>query len=254
MNKLETFKIWAPDTVPWTEWAKPILFTNVPPTSTELYIPHLLWPIEIYTNTAIIIDLPGKQSVEEGLAMARIGYRPVPLYNGVYRSRMNTMLVDVDDVVKAIFAAPNILLESPIRMDAPPVFLLDSNRMNGDFTLPEHFDNRWCVFPQDMPSASFLKKRGIHQVVIRSDQIRVDLSHILCRYQEQGIKIYVYNFAGPPMDIIVTKPSRYKSLFYRFAVSVGLRRNSAGGFGGVIPDPYESRSGHGSRYRYRGIG
>ena len=42
---------------------------------------------------------------------------------------------------------------------APPAFLLDSDRMKAPAPDPGRFDNRWLVFPQDFPSAAFLRSR-----------------------------------------------------------------------------------------------
>lgn len=83
-DNIETYKIWAPNGALWTEWAKPVLFANTPKGSFELQIPKLKWIAQTDYTTAIIVDLPGKEGVQEGLALARLGYRPVPLYNGVY--------------------------------------------------------------------------------------------------------------------------------------------------------------------------
>ena len=38
------------------------------------------------------------------------------------------------------------------------------------------------------------------------------------------------------MEMTVPKPSRFKSVFYRFKVIFGLTWNAAGGFGGQIPE------------------
>jgi hypothetical protein len=108
--------------------------------------------------------------------------------------------------------------------------------MTGNPKQPGKYDNRWSVFPQDMPSAAFLSKRGIREVIVRSDRIQDDLAHILRRYQEQGIKISMCD-GTEVREITVSKPSRFKSLFYRFGVILGLRRNAAGGFGGIVPEP-----------------
>jgi hypothetical protein len=45
----------------------------------------------------------------------------------------------------------------------------------------------------------------------------------------------------------VDRPSAFRSLFYRALTLVGLRRNSAGGFGSIVPQPSQSsgRSGYG---------
>ncbi len=120
--------------------------------------------------------------------------------------------------------------------------MLDSKRMAGCGKKPGTYDNRWCVFPQDMPSAAFLLNAGIRRVIVRSARIHNDLSHILLRYQKEGIEIQLCT--GQEIEkITVVKPSRFRSISYRFSVILGLTRNSAGGFGGMIPEPTQSRYG-----------
>lgn len=253
-NSLTTYKIWAPDDALWTEWAKPVLFANVPRPvffanapqgdSNALDIPGINWTSAADRDTAVIVDLPSREGVMEGLGLARLGYRPVPLYNGVYDQYSHSTVIDVRDIIMALFNGTDVLTALDIRSDAPPAFLLDSNRMNGIGKQPGKYDNRWCVFPQDMPSASFLSTHGIKRIIVRSSGIQNDLSHILCRYQEQGIKVYLYDVINPLREMTVTKPSQFKSLIYRFKVISGLTRNAAGGFGGQIPEPSESNSGY----------
>jgi len=43
--------------------------------------------------------------------------------------------------------------------------------------------------------------------------------------------------------LVVTPPSRFRSFLYRVIVMAGLRRNSAGGFGSVVPDPSTAGGG-----------
>jgi hypothetical protein len=100
---------------------------------------------------------------------------------------------------------------------------------------PGRYDNRWLVFPQDMPSASYMMNNGISRVVVRSDSISNDLAHILRRYQEKGIQILLCD-GNVTKEVHVAAPSRFKSLFYRFIAICGLTRNAAGGFGGKIPE------------------
>jgi hypothetical protein len=159
------------------------------------------------------------------------------------------MIVDVTNIEKALYKGADLLENIDISVDAPPAFILDSRRMEGLGKQPGKFDNRWCIFPQDMPSASYLVKEGISKIIVRSSEIRVDLSHILCRYQELGIKIYLCN-NDEIKEITVSKPSHFKSLMYRFKVILGLKRNAAGGFGGLVPEPTQHDSGFG----YYGIG
>ena len=253
-DNLSVFKIWAPDHALWTEWVKPVLFSGTPfgYKTISLEKPNISWLSGVEYRTMIIVDLPGVKGIEVGLALAEIGYRPIPLYNGVKGPNVSSMLVDVSEIEKGLFKGASELQELKIKDDAPPAFLLDSNRMNAFAKQPGKYDNRWCVFPQDMPSASLLVNKGINRVIVRANEVKSDLTHILCRYQEQGIEIYTFTGNGELKATKIFKPPRYKSLMYRFMVTLGLRRNSAGGFGGQIPEPMEHSSSSG--YRYYGIG
>jgi hypothetical protein len=250
-NNLEAYKVWAPDDALWTQWVKPVLFMRPAEMSFKaLQIPETALMQSFDNQTMLIIDLPGRNGVIESLALARLGFRPVPLYNGV-DGRASSMIVEVGEIATALFDGADILTTYDISPDAPPVFMLDSNRMNGRGKQPGTYDNRWCVFPQDMPSASFLPNAGIRRVIVCSDGIQNDLSHILLRYQKENIQICLCTGAGEEIrEIDVVKPSGFKSLSYRFSVIMGLTRNGAGGFGGAIPEPMQSSS----RGRYYGFG
>jgi len=268
MTNIEAYKIWAADNALWTEWVKTVLFANMKNPDSEsfmLKIQNINWLNRLEQNTAVIVDLPGEKSVEESLALAYMGYRPVPLYNGIcaYGRRAN-MIVDVTNLSKALYAGAEQLSSINIKNDAPPVFMLDSRRMKAWSKSPGMYDNRWCVFSQDMPSASFLKKQNIDKVIVRTeltqtffakafyeDNIQQDLSHVLYQYQEAGIKIQIScagNFvarsgSNEGEDITISKPPQYKSLFYRVSVMFGLSRNAAGGFGRQIMDSKNTTAG-----------
>ncbi|MCL2358457.1 hypothetical protein [Candidatus Bathycorpusculum sp.] len=238
-DKMSLYKIWAPDNALWTQWTKPVLFASLPCNTgdCELKPPSADHMQMVDYNAVIIVDLPGKESVDEGLVLAQCGYRPVPLYNGVYGNSKFSMIVDVQGIAEALQEGADMLSSLNIRADAPPVFLLDSNRMTGQGKQPGKYDNRWCVFPQDMPSASFLLKNGIQKIIVRSTRIQEDLAHILLRYQNQGINIFLCSNDEILKEIKVSKPSLFMSFFYRFKVTLGLSRNATGGFGAVIPEP-----------------
>lgn len=248
--RIETYERWAPFGALWTQWAKPVLFSSYPNRLSSIFKPSkVTWMNHVDYKTMIIVDVEGEAGVKEGVAYAKMGYRPVPLYNGV-RGESQSRVVNVDNLQSALFAASQELEECVIAPDAPPVFLLDSKRMTG-YKYIDIFDNRWVVFPQDMPSASFIKQNGIEKIVVRSDGIQDDLSHILFRYQKEGLVVYLCKSKDDvPTKITVKRPSRFKSLRYRFSVMLGLKRNSTGGFGSFIPEPSQHRSGYG----YRGIG
>jgi len=252
-DRLAVYKTWAPDDAVWTAWAKPVLFANRVFYDYNLRIPEINWLSEMSganNDIMIILDLPCQDGVEEGLSLAQnAGYRPVPLYNGVNGPNNSNMIVDVRDIVSALYKGADILSELNLSPDAPPVFLLDSNRMKGRGKEKGKYDNRWCIFPQDMPSGSFVLKQGIKKIIMRThdNKIQDDLSHILCRYQEQGIKIYRSN----GIELAVSRPSQFKSLMYRFQAICGLSRNATGGFGVQIPEETQSS---GSGFYYGGMG
>jgi hypothetical protein len=250
-DNLETYKIWAPDDALWTQWAKPVLFIRPPGSikNVKLDIPEIKWIQSVERRTMIIVDLPRHSGVAESLALARLGYRPVPLYNGVDGPSFS-VIVKVHDIVTALYKGADELINYNIRADAPPVFMLDSNRMSGSGKKPGTYDNRWCIFPQDMPSAAFLIKEGISRVIVRAESIQNDLSHILCRYQKEGIEIHFCS-GEAIKKIPITEPLNFKSLSYRFKVILGLTRNATGGFGSKIPEATQSSS---SGVRYYGFG
>jgi len=263
LRNIDAYRIWAPDNVLWTEWAKPVAFMNIHAAVPDgLELPELKWISQAHPSTAVIVDLPGKDGVLEGLALARKGYRPVPLYNGVSYNDASKMIVPVQEIEKALYAGADELLPGlRISPDAPPAFLLDSNRMTGR-AAPGRYDNRWTVFPQDMPSAAYLISKGIRNVIVRvakaesgsenisyntsglpflsSSKIQSDLEYVLYKYQSLGIAIYKTDGISHE-QITVSKPSKLKSWFYRLSVIMGLTRNLAGGFGGIVPEP--SRGG-----------
>jgi len=262
MTNIEAYKIWAPDNARWTEWAKPVLFANTSaPIKTtgllSLDLPDIKWLDFFNQNTALIVDLPGKKGVEETLALAQFGYRPVPLYNGVCVENYTNMLVDTRVLSKVLYTGAELLSAMHIKNDAPPIFMLDSGRMKSYHKTPGMYDNRWCVFPQDMPSASFLIKHKINKIIVRTEQtpsyfnkvfyddkILNDLTHILFRYQQAGIKIHVSCGDDTVNELNVSKPSQFKCLFYRFYTMLGLSKNPIGGFGSLTPMAGGSESGY----------
>ncbi|WP_035345244.1 MBL fold metallo-hydrolase [Haploplasma modicum] len=243
MDKLEVYKVWANDESEWTKWVKPVMFANMNEFSSMQLNYNLGSDLNsdlIYSKDAIcIVDLDGVKSLKQGLVLSDIGFRPIPLYNSV-SSKSNKNAISLSELEEALYHGSYILKNKIIRKDANPAFLLDANRMSfKDKKEGNIFDNRWSIFKQDMPSLMYLKEKGITKIFLFTNfdkkNILEDLSHILYNYQSGGIKIIN---ALSLKEIKVKKPMKYKSNLYRFLVLLGLRRNSAGGFGGVIPDAY----------------
>ena len=208
-------------------------------------------------DSAVIIDLPGAESIRLAMVLATLGYRPVPIINaspGPVGLQVNLLpqpanvsprsivVLDMSSLVREICIGNELLHKLSFASDAPSVFILDSLRLQGTNPIRDDmFDNRWMVFPQDFPSARFLADKKIKRVtLVQAEKARPleDLSHVLLRWQEAGIEI-VATASGDmsaSSRIIVSKPSRFKASWYRALAIVGLRRNSVGGFGSFIPE------------------
>jgi hypothetical protein len=274
MKPSELYKLWAPDDSIWSKWAKPVLFADemigcAEPERLAASANVCLSPVWddriggpepgpaalLSTNlapvadggTAIILDLPGAEAVRQGMALSQQGYRPVPLFNGAAGP---AALVNVTPIIIALAEAADALAGLQLPAGAPPVFLLDVLRSGGGASArPGMFDNRWYAFPQDFPSANFLQSRGIGAVVLGQAGAVLpqnDLAHVLLRWQEAGLQILSWKLddQAPPAPLQVQRPARFRALWYQALALAGLRRNSTGGFGGVVPEP-SSGGGYG---------
>jgi hypothetical protein len=231
---------WAPADARWSSWVKPVLFhpkfrlvhSQVQPI--PLPVHDATWAPASTDGWAIVVDAPGTEGLSIGLGLARRGYRPIPLYNGV--PSRESPLIDVEPLITGLDSAGRELEGLGLSPDAPPAFLLDSRRMSG-VVRPRAFDNRWVVTPQDLPSANRLRHHGItHVLVIGQPPLAEDLSAVLKRWQEGGVRLY-QQFGPDRTTIDVPRPPRFRWLIERLGVMWGLRRSSAGGFGGYIPEP-----------------
>jgi hypothetical protein len=246
MNVLELFETWAPEGATWSPWAKPVLFAELAPIPERAKQDWLAardgprrWTPAAMAQTVLVLDLPGPRALALALDGASHGWRPVPLFNSCTGQRA---LVDNEPIRAGLEWGAEVLGRAGLPDAAPPAFVLDSGRVDGA-PAPERFDNRWVVFPQDFPSAARLLASDLRRVLLIQDgrrEPRSDLAHVLLRWQQAGLEILALDLAGDaaPAPIAVPKPSRFRALGYRALVALGLRKNSAGGFGGLIPSPH----------------
>jgi hypothetical protein len=199
---------------------------------------------ESWGATALVIDLPGDESVAVGLALARRGFRPVPLFNGTTGP---SSVVDMKDLIIALGAGSQVLRDITIPPNAPPAFLLDASRMGAILgSLEGRYDNRWVVLPQDFPSATFLQSQGLREAtLICSGTLKPakDLAHVLLRWKEGGLKLNVLDLSERRFeaDVSVPVPNLFRLAWYAAVTFMGLRRSNVGGFGATVPE--ETRGG-----------
>lgn len=196
----KAFNAWAPrEGQVWTKFAKPAMFVHVTspkfrPTLNEIEIPHAFQRLDD-GKTAIIADLPSIEGVAAGIGLARLGFRPVPLYNGIHEVNNGGLpnAVDNRDIIAALSDGIAILENTHLRQTAPPVFLLDSNRDFPSLASKNAFDNRWNIDFDDFPSADYMREQGITKIAVWANgEIHNDLRAILGGYQDDGIEIAVY--------------------------------------------------------------
>ncbi len=250
MNKDDIFQVWAPEESPWSPWVKPVLFAHLGLArgAAPQEARGLSWYPHTNEKVALVANLPGAEGVLAGFALAARGFRPIPLYNAVPLPCGEPILdphkaiaaVDVLPILEALKDGTEKLAELKLAPDAPPAFLLDAGRQgDGNKMLPGEFDNRSVAFTTDFPSANFLSSQGIRRVIlIQSDTIDIqsDLAHPLRRWQEGGLQLERLQLDHPmPEPFHIPRPSWYGAMFQRVLCQIGLRRWSAGGFGGWVP-------------------
>ncbi len=223
MTGKEIYKIWAPPDARWTAWVRPVPFVGIGVVSHGKNAPvsfggnapvsfggsgsaamthrevqesyfdagHvILHGNELKTDTAIILDLPGNEAIKEAISLARRGFRPIPLYNGTRAQPGAMALVDNHGLEQALLWGALELSKIKLEKEAPPVFLLDSNRMHRFRMSASVFDNSWDLYQQDLPSAAFFVQSGINKIIIKGEKVQRDLAEILYRFPAEGVALF----------------------------------------------------------------
>lgn len=211
MTGKEVYKLWAPSGCKWVDWVRPVPFTQIDDEDFKLYrsgnlsIPKINYIDELKKDTAVIIDLPEYYSINEGIAFSKIGYRPIPVYNGTAQTKGARATVDNHAVEAGLIWGAIELGKIELENDAPPVFLTDSNRLNRYKLDISIFDNSWDLYHQDLPSAEYFLNNGIKSIVVRGNSFNKDLKKILYRHQEKGMKIYFTEGYEKPKEVKLKK-------------------------------------------------
>ncbi len=198
MNKKQIYNIWAPSTSKWSNWVKPIAFTTLD-SNQKIYeiinynIPKINYLDKYLENTIIIIDTKADNAIKEAIALANIGYRPIPLFNGTNAPLNATATCNNYLIAPYLIWGAKQLTKIKIKKDANPVFILDINRLNRKKINKTIFDNSWDIYDQDLPSYKYLLNNKINKIIIKSDYIAKDLKKILYNYQKNNIQILYTN-------------------------------------------------------------
>ncbi len=244
MTGEEMYEVRAPPGSVWSPWVKPVIFAqnNSLSASPAEDAPQadvgVLW-CRPHRKSASSSSICLAQSLNLGIALAAKGFRPVPLYDACNGPGA---IVTMDGILTRLPEVTATLGGIDLADDAPPAFLLDSLRQTDlvPLGLIPWFDNRWLTFPQDFPSIRLLLSHGLTTGLLvqqRRTMPMEDLAHVLLRWQEGGLTLRSVDLAigSQPSPLLVQPPFRFHSMFYRALAVLGLRRNSAGGFGSIVP-------------------
>ncbi len=211
MTGKEIYKIWAPVGKRWVDWVRPVPFVGMVEYAANYAVSNHALPVfdfidEACADAALIVDLPGVESVKAGIALAQVGYRPIPVYNGTTQQQGARATVDNQAVQTGLIWGAAELRRLEISDDALPAFLLDSNRMHRFKMEISLFDNSWDLYPQDIPSAEYMLEQGIHKIIIVGDKVSKDLKKILYKFQKKNIQILWTNGYETPKKIKIHRP------------------------------------------------
>ena len=205
----EIYKIYAPEQSKWSRWVRPVPFAAIDTYNRKMVLNwqdrKVLFLNKYEKDVAIFIDLPGKESIELGIGMAKIGYRPIPLFNGTDEPIGASSILDTDLIENSLINGSEKLKHIQLKDDTNPAFLLDSSRTNRYRSKESIFDNSWDLYKQDIPTADFFKKNGINKLIVVGDIIQKDLRKIFFEFQDAGIEIYLTDGYLPAEKIILKK-------------------------------------------------
>ncbi len=209
MRGKEIYKIYAPIGAKWTEWVRPVPFVAIDIYNREPiydWVERNILSVQQYENdTAIFIDLPGKDSIELGISLAKIGYRPIPLFNGTNEPIGTEATIDTYLIERCLINGSEKLKNIALKKDANPAFLLDSMRTNRYRAKECIFDNSWDLYKHDIPTAEYFKRSGINKIIIIGNTIQRDLRKIFFEFQDKGIKFYLTDGYNNIKKVILKK-------------------------------------------------
>jgi len=228
MTAKEVYKIWAPVGKRWVDWVRPVPFVTIghysksygvilqPPASIQFLekqeenqLKTILgingWEKSYLERTAVIVDMCGGESVSYGVALTDYGFRPIPVYNGTEPQEGVMATVNNNVIEYGLIKGAIELKKITIANDAPPAFLMDSDRMNRYKMDESVFDNSWDIYPQDLPSAKYFLENGIDKIIVVGEKIQSDLKKILYKFQKEGIKISFVKRYEEPKELIIKK-------------------------------------------------
>jgi hypothetical protein len=250
--------VWVGPDHAWRAWVKRPLFASLPIAEVESAtedVPYRSdasrWNREgvawlAAQPAALLIDLPGPRAIETALALGRHGFRPVLSINA---SSAPEEVVDMQPILALLVEGARSASLFPADAAAPPAFILDSRRAGmraGSQPWPGAFDNRWTIFPGDLPSGEQLRAAGLGAVVIAHDRdaLHEDVEAVAWSYRRAGLEVRLADVRNRRITVQSgALPGWVARQLATLRRRFSLRRRWDGSYGHRVPIPPEPSHG-----------
>jgi hypothetical protein len=188
-----------------------------------------------------LLDLPGPHSVALGARLVSAGMQPVCTFDNWPHP---AGLLQPEKVLAQLlrYASFADACRHPLTSHSPPVWMCDRDRFGTRPGRPREFDNRYYLDDSLLPGPDLLLKRGIHTAIcvlpVRGEPLKDDVRFYFATLQKKGIETVWTSLSEEDLRLFRLESQAGRKPRFR-----AFKRSSAGGFGGMIPEP---SSGSGS--------
>jgi len=188
----------------------------------------------------VILDLPGARSVAAAVRFIAGGFQPVCTFdNWPHQAGLIKTEIVLAQLLR--YAAHVSDLRKYLTPASPPLWVCDRNRLGERPAKVREFDNRYYLDDSILPAPETLRKNGIEQIVCvvpgPDDKPREDLCAYFRDLRKDGfLQIYGSAFTDPALALF-RFPEAVFTIDFKQS---GFKRNDAGGFGQLIPEPSSS--------------
>ena len=244
---------------PWEPYHCPTLFAAIDRLNiTPRKLPEVpIYQIEapegafdwLATDTMIIVDLKGPQSIEFGARLIGEAAQPICTFDHWVMSPKQPMArvsIDSGDVVDAMFTLAQNVYQARQQLSprVAPVWLCDRRRL-GSRTSPSPgtFDNRYYIDDSLLPGPFTLTSNHIGRIVYVAPKLNSkpggDLANYLADAHDANIDLFQLAVGDPNTWV---QPQPMDAPFRINLKARGFSRSNLGGFGRLVPEPSEGSS------------
>ncbi|KKP88022.1 MAG: hypothetical protein UR93_C0024G0001, partial [Berkelbacteria bacterium GW2011_GWA2_35_9] len=135
----------------------------------EREICNLISGKQLEKNTAVILDSGGAHSVAMAVKLVEHGFQPVIMFDSVPHTKgINSSHQELGTLLYFAEQMNKLKQEGKIKVDAPPVFILDIHRDTMDISFGKDktkVNNTYTYGESDFPSPEEFHKLGIQKVI-----------------------------------------------------------------------------------------